>query len=254
MSLMYLFRPCLRWLWYMGWWGNFYGQRQHPKAARDDTIIPLPARVSFLIANAAEKDYFDWFKCRTLMKLPASFRLHFWTTLLLQASLGEPAILHAVLALSSVHRGVTLNGGRQEQNNSASDKVEQLTLQPYLKAIRHLQPHFAARDRASFRVALIACIVFISLDFLRGHFAAAQIHLQNGLKLLGELHSLSGENQELLILGSCSEGVDHWIVEEFSGLNIQVELFKYFHPHPSLLQQAVEPGRPSGTFSTFKKA
>jgi hypothetical protein len=153
--------------------GNFYGQRQRPEASRDDTIIPLPARVSFLIANAAEKEYFDWFKCRTLMKLPASFRSHIWTTLLLQASLDKPAVLHAVLALSSVHRAVTLNSGRQEQNNTASNKVEQLTLQHYLKAICHLQPHFAARDRASFRVALITYVVFVSLDFLLGHFAAA---------------------------------------------------------------------------------
>jgi hypothetical protein len=234
--------------------GNFYGQRQSPVAAKDDTIIPLPARVSFLIASQAEKECFDWFKYRTLMKLPASFRSHFWTTLLLQASFGEPAVLHAVLALSSIHRGVALNGGCQEQNNDVVDKVEQLTLQHYLKAIRHLQPHFATRDRASFRVALIACVVFVSLDFLRGHFAAAQIHLQNGLKLLGEMHSLSGKNQELLFLGPCSEGVDEWIVEAFSRLNIQVELFKYFHPHPFLLLQSFEPGPPSPTFSTFKMA
>jgi len=114
------------------------GCRQPPVAARDDTIIPLPARVSFLIASAAEKEYFDWFKCHNLIKLPASYRSHFWTKASYAGESGEPAVLHAVLALSSVHRGVILNGGCQEQKNIVSNKVEQLTLQHYLKATRHL--------------------------------------------------------------------------------------------------------------------
>jgi Fungal specific transcription factor domain len=172
----------------------------------------------------------------------------------LQASLSEPAVLHAVLALSSVHRGGILNGDRQEQSNSIPDKLEQFTLQHYVKAISHLRPHFSAKDRASFRVALIVCIIFVSLDFLRGHFTTAQIHLQNGLKLLGETQSLSDRNDGLLLLRPCREAIDDWIVEAFSRLHIQVELFKQLYQHPCLLLQAAEPGPPAPMFCSFKEA
>src|SRR4051812_17128273 len=62
------------------------------------TIVAGP-----LTPSPDAKDYFDWFKCRTALKLPGTFRASgFWTTLLFQASFSEPAVLHAVLALSSV--------------------------------------------------------------------------------------------------------------------------------------------------------
>ena len=234
--------------------GNFYGHDQRPQVSGDGTIVPRPACVSFFVATTEEKEYFDWFKCRTTVKLPGSFISDFWTTLILQASLSEPTVLHAVLALSSVHRGGILNGDRQEQSNSVPDKLEQFTLQQYVQAINHLQPHFSAKDRSSFRVALIACIVFVSLDFLRGHFTTAQIHLQNGLNLLGEMQSLSGKNDELLLLRSRRESIDDWIVEAFSRLHVQVELFRYLYHRPCLLLEAAEPGPPALMFCSLKEA
>jgi hypothetical protein len=115
--------------------------------------------VSLLVASTEENEYLVWFNCRTAVKLPGSFVSDFWTTVLLQTSLGEPEVLHTVLALSSIHRGGMLNGDRQEQSNSIPDKLEQFTLKHYIKAINYLRSHFLAKDIASFWVTLIAFIV-----------------------------------------------------------------------------------------------
>ncbi|KAK7428470.1 hypothetical protein QQZ08_005089 [Neonectria magnoliae] len=129
--------------------------------------------------------------CRTATKLPASFVYEFWTSLLLTASSSEPAVLHAVLALGSVHKTGIVNTDLARHTRNVPDEQERFMLRHYGKAIDHLQPHFSIKDRTSFRVGLIACVVFICLEFLRGHFHAAQIHFQNGLQLLGEMQILS---------------------------------------------------------------
>lgn len=155
----------------------------------------------------------EWFQRRTAVKLQGSFYSEFWTSLLTQASVAEPAVLHAVLALSSIHRHGTCD--RPGQSTAA--------LQHYGTAIHHLQPHFAARNRLAHRVALITCIVFTSLDLLRGHFASAFVHLQNGLQLLS---STPG--------GLDRDHVDDWIREVFSRIYLQISLMKFLHRGVSL--------------------
>lgn len=198
--------------------------------------------------------YFEWFKCRTATKLPGSFISGFWSTLLLQASLNEPAVLHAVLALSSVHRRGIINAGGQTKTDNVPDEQEQFTLQHYVKAISHLQLHFSIKDRASFRIALITCVVFVCLEFLRGHFETAQIHLQNGLKMLGEMQMPSDGNDGILRLKPC-DSTDDRIVEAFSRLHLQVELFKHAYQHPcSLLHPAGYDETPALVFHSFNEA
>jgi hypothetical protein len=225
-----------------------------PTVSRNSTFFPRSSYISFLVISNEENELFDWFKSRTVGKLPGSFISDFWTTLLLQATLSEPAVLHAVLAMTSVHKGGVINADHQQSRNSVPDKLEQVTLQHYLKAISHLQPHFLAKDRASIRIALITCIAFISLDFLRGYFATAQIHLQNGLKLLGDTQTLSESNDELLLLKPGPDSIDDWIGETFSRLYTQVELYKQLYAHQSFLLQVTGPRLPTPTFRSFKEA
>jgi hypothetical protein len=206
------------------------------------------------ITSTEDKGYYDWFTCRTIVKLPGSFFSGFWTKLLLQASVSDPAVLHAVLALSSVHKRGTLNTHLKCNSNSVPDKLEQVTLQHYIKAIRHLHPHFSTMSRSSTRAALIVCIVFVSLEFLRGHFTTAQVHLQNGLKLLAETRSHSARNDELLLLKPHREAIDEWIEEAIIRLHVQVELFKQPYEHPGLLLQAGKSDSPVAIFHSFKEA
>jgi hypothetical protein len=210
--------------------------------------------VPVLATGVEEKGYFEWFKCRTATKLPGSFISGFWNRLIFQASLNEPAVLHAVLALSCVHKRGSLHDANQRNSDDTPDKQEQFILQHYVKAISYLQPHFSIKDMSSFRVALITCAVFIYLEFLRGHFETAQRHLENGLKVLTEAQMPSLDNDGILILKPCRESIDDWIIEAFSRLNIQVELFKQTYQHPCLVIQVTRPELPTAIFRTFNEA
>jgi hypothetical protein len=241
-----------------GIWGggeNSYSHRQRLTGSKDSRVVLRPpASVSVLASGIEEKGYFEWFKCRAAIKLPGSFISSFWNTLLFQASLNEPAVLHAVLALSSVHKRGTINTDGQRKTDDIPNEQEQFTLQHYVKAISHLQPHFSIKDRASLRVALITCVVFVCLEFLRGYFKTAQIHLQNGLKILGEMQMLSNGNDGILRLKPCRESTDDWIVEAFSRLHLQVELFKHAYQHPCLVLQAARPETSALVFHSINEA
>ena len=241
-----------------GIWGggeSFYSHQQCVTGLKDSRVVSQPpTSVSVLASGTEEKGYFEWFKCRTAIKLPGSFVSRFWDTLLFQASLDEPAVLHAVLALSSVHKRGAFNANGQTKTDDGPNEQEQFTLKHYVKAISHLQPHFSIKDRASFRVALITCVTFVCLEFLRGHFKTAQIHLQNGLKILGEVQMLSNGNDGILRSKPCLESTDDWIVEAFSRLHLQVELFKHAYQHPCLVLQAAGPETPTQVFHSINEA
>lgn len=101
---------------------------------------------------------------------------------------------------------------------SVMDDEERFTLSQYSKSIRWLQPHFATETRASIRVALITCMVFICLEFLRGRYRTGAEHLRSGMKLLAKLDEHSGGplNQR--------EHADEWLIEAFEKLNLQANL------------------------------
>ncbi|KAM5344913.1 hypothetical protein ACJ41O_010775 [Fusarium nematophilum] len=126
--------------------------------------------------NHQEHEAFDYFQRFITVKLPGVFQSEFWARLTIQASAQEPAVLHAVIALSSAQRGDS-----------------SLTLRAYNTAIRQLQGHLERQDRYAIRLTRIACMVFICLEFLRGSVAAGEVHLRNGLRLLQGLQKHDGK-------------------------------------------------------------
>lgn len=181
--------------------------------------VPQSINPLCLAASAEEKQYLDWFKIRTVPKLPGSFLSEFWSHLLLQASLSEPAILHASLALSAVHKTDTLDTKTDERA-----MIDQFALRHYVKAIHHLKAHFTKKDKVSFQVILIACVIFISLECLRGHLESAQVHIENGLKIIKEANSVSKDRDCSVITIEKPTVADDWIVEAVSRLDIQFRL------------------------------
>ena len=236
--------------------GNFYGHRQRRTVSKVSRVAPRPpACLSILAVGTEEKLYYEWFKCRTAKKIPGLFISAFWDTLIFQASFSEPAILHAVLTLSSLHKKQILNDNSQSRSEDPPDEQEQFMLQHYVKASLHLQPHLSTRNKESVRVALITCVVFISLEFLRGHFRTAQTYLQTGLKVLGEMQSPGNvDNDGILLLNRAQDSIDDWIFEALSRLHVQVELFKQSYEHPCLALQASETEPPNPTFHSFNEA
>ncbi|KAG9236962.1 C6 zinc finger domain protein [Amylocarpus encephaloides] len=231
-----------------GIWGGGSSFRKTP------VRLSTPLSLNALSSIEGGFEYFDWFKCRTVKKLPGSFMSGFWTTLLFQASTEEPAVLHALLALSSVHKQGTLDIETPFDRDGTPSKQEQFSLQHYLKATKHLQPHLSANDRASSRVALIACVVFVCSDLLQGNFMTAQTHMYHGLEIIGETSSLCNKKNGVLLLKPCQNSTDKWIVEALSRLHLQMELFKHSYSHPRIVLLEDGPEVRTLVFESIKHA
>lgn len=161
--------------------GNSYGDRY---AKKPDTVMPEPVSVC-AVSSAEERTHLEWFTFCAVRKSPGVFSNEFWKAIVLKASLEEPAILHATLAFSCAHRAyqssVYFSPDRQP------DSQEQFILRHYGKAITSLRPHFAAQTKASIRVTLVTCVLFICLDLIRGYHNSGLEHLRNGSRLLNQL-------------------------------------------------------------------
>ncbi|RYP45871.1 hypothetical protein DL768_007828 [Monosporascus sp. mg162] len=175
-----------------------------------------------------EHSYLEWFRCRTAVKFQGAFGSPFWDALVIRASLEEPSIFHAMLALSSAHKRICI-GVAEVESERSPDRLEQFTLREYSKAINHLlEPHFAQKDKASIRVALVACMLFICLEFMRGRYRTGNNHLQSGIKLLAGLqHDPERGDGRCNILARefNREPIDDWLIEAFTRMNLLAAQF-----------------------------
>lgn len=179
------------------------------------TLGPVP----FDVVSAEERLCMEWFLSKTTYKLPGVFRMASWKTLLPQASLSEPAVLHAVLTLGSVHKRQALDLGTSPGSNQA-DTTEMFTLQQYTRATSNLRRRIENKSVHSTKVALIACALFVHLELLRGCYQTALTHLRHGLLLLDEmLHDHANPDQISRDL------VGEWILQTFTSLCLPARLF-----------------------------
>lgn len=193
------------------------------------------------LTNASERAYLDWFHGQSAARLPGVFESGFWDTLLLQATVTEPCVLHAVLALSCAHKSSSVVGSaRGSQKSLGPDKHEQFCLRQYSEAIGGLKPHFLSSSKSSIRVALIACVIFTCLEFVRGHYQSGLSHFHCGLRLLGQLKAVSfraSNGVELQSLGKSEQSVDGWLAEQFARLHLQARLFGQSRSSPKVTVQ-----------------
>ena len=196
------------------------------------------------LENEDERGFAEWFRCKTSFKMQGAFGSPFWETLVMQASLEEPPIFHAMLALSSVHKRVCFGVGEAEWERDP-DRLEQFTLRQYSKAINALlQPRSGCEGEAATRVALICCMLFICLEFLRGRYITANDHLQNGMKLLTALQA----KREF------GTTIDNWLVEAFTRMNLLAVQFGHGYRAPLTMRLADNRASHMITFGSVAQA
>ncbi|RSL83399.1 hypothetical protein CEP51_004529 [Fusarium floridanum] len=212
-----------------GVWGE--GPAVTPGNLQKGTLHDLSTRSRVGPRSGLERESFDWFRYRASVKLCGVFSSRFWDTLVLQASMTVPAVLHALLALGSAHRLEVMRSCSQHETSSEScQQQERFTLEQYNKAIACLRPHFAKTDRdaSSTRMVLITCVIFVCLELLQGRYVEGQTHLENGLNLLSQLQAdlQPAGTQGRIVLGHPQESVsDSYLAEAFSRLYAQSSLF-----------------------------
>ena len=119
------------------------------------------------------------------------FETEFWDSLLLQASHVEPAVSHALVALSSLYEGHELNRTHPGPiNTSAAEFNARFALEQYTKAIGLLTSNNST-NQPSWQGILISCILFVWIEFLQGNADTALYHLRGGIQVLRDLQQRS---------------------------------------------------------------
>ncbi|KAJ5731108.1 uncharacterized protein N7483_005616 [Penicillium malachiteum] len=200
--------------------GNPYGQ---PQSNRALSVYCTPVPSGSMTVD--EQMYFNWFMEKTTKKFAGLFASDFWETLVLQASAQEPAVRHAVVALSAAHRFDRSDSPWAIPATYGFD-AEQFTLQQYNKAIHFLRSTTGSTNPYTLRVALITCLVFVTLEFLRGQYKMGSAHLRYGIKLLSNISSPHPRSlMSPSILSPAEDFAHNALIDSYSRLTVQSALF-----------------------------
>ncbi|KUI56246.1 Transcriptional regulatory protein moc3 [Cytospora mali] len=122
---------------------------------------------------------FYFFQNVTAPYISGNFDAIFWRTVVLQISQTEPAVKHAVLAVSSLHESLT-------SSPFADSTTPSFALQQYSKAIAYILDQM--RNPLTKPLAsLITCVLFVCIEFMQGKDKESLIHLEQGRQLLTRL-------------------------------------------------------------------
>ncbi|RAO67479.1 uncharacterized protein BHQ10_003491 [Talaromyces amestolkiae] len=183
-------------------------------------------------------------------RLSGLFTSAFWDDLVFQASVQEPAVRHAVIALSFAQRADVMHRRNSSSGRDERD-AEHFTLQQYNKAIGYLRDHHHQQNNAqsteSTRIVLITCMIFTALEFLRGRYRTGFLHLQSGIKLLSEnerqRHHQHGEQVSSILLGSKDEAAQIALVDAFTRMSVHCSFYDEQIVHQKVLVSVREGNR-----------
>lgn len=187
------------------------------------TIPRLPGLLSW--ETAQEKRSFEFFQHITAPILAGDLDAIFWRVLVLQICHTEPAVRHAVLAISSLHEALlrissvpptgdsSKSAGPSSPQNCKNSTTHQheFALQQYNKAIAYLLEEMKTTNSEAgvddtreinptvcnglalpLRrpvAPLMTCVLFVCIEVMQGKDRDALIHLEQGRHLLGQLDS-----------------------------------------------------------------
>jgi Fungal Zn(2)-Cys(6) binuclear cluster domain len=189
----------------------------------------------------------EFYHQKVASKLFGDFDSDFWSSLVLQLSQSEPAIRHAVAALSAVYKEI-------EMANSSSPTGSippcHLALQESAAAMRCLSAQLEA-EYPSNLIPLVACLLFTCLEFMRGSVDVAMVHMRSGFRILNASRSLHSAANSQYIRDRNPENmvIENHIAPVFSRLNVLCILFGHvLAPVQSIMRNNHHP------FSTIAEA
>jgi hypothetical protein len=169
--------------------------------------------------NTKELDFFH-------QKLAANFDGYFdgdfWSTFVMQLTHTEPAVRHAVSAISAIHKDVD----KSISSRTGFIKADPVAMQEWNASMSSLTARIKAYPNSNL-VPLVCCLLFTCLEFLKGNVDTALVHIQSGFKILAtvlEAESTTIENDNGL-KPSDYDTIRKYIVPMFSRLNSLCTLF-----------------------------
>jgi hypothetical protein len=106
-------------------------------------------------------------------------------TQILQASLTDPPIRHAVLSLKALREDLETSGDGATSIALQTPNYH-YGLQQYNMALRGLASNLSSPSSNGLKSALLCCQIFISIEQLRKNYAAMAQHIIRGLKIMYE--------------------------------------------------------------------
>jgi hypothetical protein len=177
-----------------------------------------------VIGSAKERRALEFFFHRTAPQLSGLYSSSFWSGCVLQFSLNEPAVRHAMIAVSAMYEEESLIG---YSPCAGTEAHQAFVLQSYNKAIHSLIQASSANPE-SVRLPVMVAIIFVCLEFLRGNVDAAITHIESGVKILHAWRKRQGNpqnSQNPVGLSAETMFIEQELVPMFGGLNMIASLF-----------------------------
>ncbi|KAE8406006.1 hypothetical protein BDV37DRAFT_270215 [Aspergillus pseudonomiae] len=223
------------------------------KKAGVDATVPV---VTLVIAHrptwpmtSDERRCLSYFQHRTVPMILEFYDSSLWREVVLRMSQSEPAVYHAVIALSAVHQGMEMRGMplliQEAYSIWNSFALEQLG-----RAFSCLIKRRMSQDPRLRDVILTCCLLFIMLDLLRGRYDDAFRHLKSGLQILKEYTAQKAPVSRV----PWEEAVEPCLVETFDHLGIQSTLFGVEASRLPIDDESKQGGGGSVAFDSLEQA
>lgn len=108
-----------------------------------------------------------------------------WKDLILPMSHSERAVIHAVVALATLHEDSQLRGAPLSRENLANRR-QKFAIGQYGRSLAALNERRYSQDPKLRDIILTCCLLFVATDVLRGQYDSALLHLKNGLAIVEE--------------------------------------------------------------------
>ncbi|KAL2835482.1 hypothetical protein BJY01DRAFT_223643 [Aspergillus pseudoustus] len=177
-----------------GWECDGYEINRLP---RPREVVKSPARIlqhapiesGFRWAMTSdEKRCVSFFLHRTIPSLTSYYDSSLWQRLVLQMCYNEPAVYHAVAALSAVNQDLEMNGIPMP-GSALEGTWHGFALEQCARSFALLSKRQILQDPQLREVLLVCCLLFVLLELVCGRFDDATAHLQSGLAILEEMRN-----------------------------------------------------------------
>lgn len=148
-------------------------------------LTTLQPSIAAHFDNSDQRDAFSFFVSCTTPMSSLYYGNGFWMQYVLKLSMSVPAIRYALCSLSELHRTFQIQNDPFDPTDSAIHRRNSIS--QYGLAIRHTQgilAEVAHGNKERLVEGLVLCVLFVCYENLIGHYRFAQMHLQNGLKIL----------------------------------------------------------------------
>ncbi|EUC41083.1 hypothetical protein COCMIDRAFT_40690 [Bipolaris oryzae ATCC 44560] len=141
---------------------------------------------AFSKAEWDETRSLHYYRVRVSKRISSCFDVNFWENTVPQMTEEEPAIRHAIVALSSYYEAGELS--RLSESRSAVGRhsyLVRLAIYEHNNAISTLLNQIHTKGQLT-EVVVMSCLIFAWLEFLQNNVDDALKHLRSGLRILAE--------------------------------------------------------------------